>query len=291
MYHWHLLLCSFWLSGCAFEVYEIDKKPPQTRQETPSSPSISLNQEFSSDLNLKFEVVNGLAEKLGQNRVVIIDAFPIENLTSLIARAVITKFDLDQPGFSSIETLELTEGEYFLSAYAVTPETFEEQMSQPISSIVFAKEAILAKSPLAKIKVPQLFQQKATQLNLIEKTVTSAKNGSLRVLIGLDPANFEIPYDRNIEIEIFADDDFQRTPLQRGQVSTNELLISERLGSAEFFSNRIHAGKIFLRVFLDSNGNGFLDVAEPYAIHGGANPQAMLIQPDRLELVSVQLDH
>ena len=100
----------------------------------------------------------------------------------------------------------------------------------------------------------------------------------------------EIPDGRQVMIRLFETPDFQVEPAKEMSMASESLLVSGRVGKAEFISGSLPIGKYFLQVFVDADGNGYLDEAELSAQFEKYGELALIdVAANRTETVALTL--
>src|SRR5690606_4038378 len=111
----------------------------------------------------------------------------------------------------------------------------------------------------------------------------------LRTILKTD-LHGEIASGRKVFIEMFTDEDFERTPAHRFVMASELLKIDGEQGQAEFVSPSLEVGDYFVRVYIDANNNEYYDDGELFGVHAqGGLPRYVRIQEETVRSVMITL--
>jgi len=236
-----------------------------------------------------------LNKDLGDNLTVHIEAFDNKNFEGYPDGTVEIRQFKGQTGYVDTAELYLPAGEYYLRAYINTNE------EQPIPYTLEGMELIADKpmgvygatSSVAKVYVNDWQQQDAVAIVMDQlfKKPGSEPETNARLRIKLNTENHaDIEVGRKIYVELFRDTDFDDTPLYSFDMASTLLKIDGNLGAAEFLTPSINAGTYVVRVYLDANGDGFLDAPEIYGVFSENDvPRYVTFEQNHTKTISLEL--
>lgn len=198
-------------------------------------------------------------------RVVFLDIYEDVDLENLVGRQIFPSLFLENAGTQQKEVFFLAEGDYFVKAYSATPDQLGSISSKLTIREVFSLNGddVQVASPVHKVSVGNGEHTKPVRLQLMrqESEPRAVEHTKIHFKLHLDRAG-SVDKDRWIRFELFEGEDFSHTPVRSFQLSTDLLSVEGREGYASFLTPDLIPGSYYLRVFVDSNGNGLLDESE-----------------------------
>jgi hypothetical protein len=238
-----------------------------------------------------------LTKDLGPNLNLHVEAFNNQNFQGQpIATVRHADFDGDRGNWKEVE-LFLDPGEFYIRAYL----TNRDDISIPY---VFGDMELVADKPIGifgALGAPQLINVKPVSEGLNdpvkiyldrlfekpgEKPDTQAR---IRINLTLSEG-LEAPDRRNIHIELRNDESLETNPVASFQMASESLLVTGRVGSAEFISPSLELSSYFVFVFLDENGNGLFDEFEISALYErNTLPQVVKTEENKTKSINLIL--
>ena len=237
-----------------------------------------------------------LTENLGRNRTLKIEAFDEPDFsTSPVTSTTVFQFDATKPGTTVREVMHLDSGDYYFRAYLTDEDgnviPYDYQGMQLVSNspvgvfgvLGVAKKVTITDCPYTKnddvlISLDRLFKPYDPK--------DSDAYIRLKVEVAPDKAVRRKAY---LRIELFDRDDFAYEPIESFKVSA--LSLNQQSGyKTEFVSPQLNTGNFYLRVYIDTSGNGYFDESEPmysHRIYGELTPVRII--ENRTETINVNL--
>ena len=236
-----------------------------------------------------------LTEDLG-DRWVAVEAF--ENpffQGNPVKTEIVPGFDAKQAGMKTSLAFHLQPGKYYFRAW------LSEDMSRnpyDYSGIQLIREnpigvygAISSAKPLT-VKKEMCPQLKHIYIDQLFKNPDAGPGteARLRILFTTDD-EYYIPHHRNLVVALHKQPDFAMVPEETWNISTENLLVVDRIGKTEFISPELETGSVYLSAWIDSNQNGYLDENEAQGTIENilGEPKAIIIKEQRTETVKIHL--
>jgi len=272
-----------YFSGTSYKCYE----NPDYRWQT-SCPSENCNP-------LQVYAHYMLSEELGDGLTVHIEAFDNKAFSGYPRGTVeITDFRARSGEWDKAE-LFLPPGEYYVRAFVKnvdedpTPYNFDGMelvAGEPVGvfGALSGPEKVIigsyANNDPVHIKLDKLFRKPGSEPDT---------KAYLRLKMSTERHDL-LQTGRKVYVELFASDDFGATPVHKFEMASELLKIEGQVGTAEFVSPSLTVGQYIVRVYLDSDNNGFHDDHELGAVHMAmGEPRLVRIERNRIETLSLIL--
>jgi|GEM_PF-2467779 len=317
---WLVSLSTLAITGCGFyigedddydgyhESYYYSERSNSASVGSASNGSTELNKSAENEHNISacgnkscykvpVRVHYMLTENIGPQSVVI-EAFDNQYFQGApLARKVANRLDTAKPGTFVESEMSLPAGEYFVRAYLnnnrneVTPYEYEGMeliSNMPVGLYGAASHAETLTVTAAQSTKPAFVQIYLDKL-FKRPHAEEPTQAHLRVIYKF-ATGFTVPAGRTVYFELFDKPDFNYIPMTRMEAPSEMSMINGREGIAEFLSPELPIGQYFLRIYLDVNGNRFMDRSEPRYIffkHGESAKIDIIAQ--RTETIEAEL--
>jgi len=297
------------LVGCYAEIHETHPYPDNSSGPIyyPSQPSSDSKDSSSKHVEppvnalcrnqtcrkVNVFVIYTLREDLGQGNNVVLEAFDNSRFEgSPQATALISGFDASGSGSISEGQLMLTPGKYYIRAFisqqSATAAPYEYGGMKLVSNkpvgyygaasgahSILVGEKPTDEAPLT-IKLNYLFKSD-------EKEVPSDANLRIQFTTAQDA---KIESSRKLRIELRDTSDFAATPKASYSLPSDSLLVSGRIGKAEFVARNLIPAKYTVLAYIDTNDNEYPDAEE---MKQSTAAGFITIAGKRTETISMQL--
>jgi hypothetical protein len=293
-------------TACYAEIHEDPNTPHSTTVWGDSGDSDSSGKEPSMNRTCKklscsklpVYVIYSLAQNLGKDNVVTIEAFTNSQFEgSPVASASITGFDATGTGSLSESELMLQPGKYYLRA-------FINNTNKVAAPYEYGGMKLISNRPVGFFGVASGAHSVIVEDNDSHSAPVTIKLGYLfKSSEKEDPtdANMRILFNvengkvaeskRKLRIELRNSLDLAATPEAVYTLPSESLLVSGSLGSAEFVARNLPSGKYSVLAFVDSNNNEFLDEGELQQVYTTNEGTGYVnVQPRRTETIRLTLE-
>lgn len=236
-----------------------------------------------------------LVEELDATNIVV-EAFDNPNFMGSPASSVLaTNFTPERGKYKEVD-LKLSPGEYYLRAYLRTG-------SDRIIPYELGDMELVADTPVGVYgalsgseKIEVGYEKNMDPLHLfldqlfVKPGSEPESKARFRIQLSVDDIN-QVQTRRDIKIGLFKDTDFEEEPKYLFDMASELLLITGEEGKAEFVTPSLAPENYILFIYIDNNGNGFYDTAEPkglFTLYG--EPRYLVAEQNHTKLVRLSLD-
>ncbi len=314
---WLVSISALVMTGCGFYIGEDDDydgyhesyyyhEQSASTSEGPTELNNNSGEQNESNINacgnkscykVPVRVHYMLTENIGPQSV-IIEAFDNQYFQGApLSRKVANRLDTAKPGTYVESEMSLPVGEYFVRAYLnsnkqeITPYEYEGMeliSNMPVGLYGAASHAetlTVTSGQSTKLTLVQIYLDKLFKRPQAEEPTQA----HMRVIYKF-AADFTVPTGRTVYFELFDKPDFNYIPSKRMEAPSEMSMINGREGVAEFLSPELPVGQYFLRMYLDTNGNRFLDRNEPRYIYFKHGESAKIdVVAQRTETIEAEL--
>ncbi len=237
----------------------------------------------------------GLAEKLGENFTVHVEAFDNSNFNGYpVGKVEVSHFKAEAGSWKETE-LWLPEGNFYIRAFLSNEESpnmpyqFGDMVlirDQPVGIFGVLSGAEVVRVDYRKrytdpvaIHLDQLFKKPGTE---------PETNARLRTIVKF-PADYVVVAGKEVRVELHKTIDFEAAPVSSMEIKSELFMIQGQAGKAEVVSPSLDVGAYFVRVYFDENQNDFYDEGEMEAVLGGTTPERVSIEKDHTRSVTLEL--
>lgn len=237
-----------------------------------------------------------LKEDLGDGRLLTVEAFGNDQFQGApLATTTIGDFDAELGEYREVK-MALAPGEYFVRAFLTTEH--DPRLPYPMGGMQPIDAAPMG--IYGAVSTPQSFSVRSgygetegivISLNRLYQRPGTEPDTRASLRLSLKMADGSTASDqKRVRIQLRTTADLDQLPLYNFDISSAELRVSGREGSAEFISPSLTEGNYTVFAFIDEDGNGYYDAGEFAALSWeNGQPKAVSILKDHVRSLALEL--